>query len=86
MEPRKSKLLGVDNLETRRIKTEKKAKVVDSVWGEEFIQFLEALAVLPRTILNNRKNCIRQDALKEKDKFNLFFKIVLGKTACAARN
>ena len=37
-----------------RIKTEEKAKVVAAVWGEEFIQFLAALAVLPWTILNNR--------------------------------
>ena len=27
----------------RRIKTEEKAKVVDSAWGEDFIQFLAAL-------------------------------------------
>ena len=39
----------------RRIKTEEKAKVVTSMGGgEEFIQFLAALAVLPRTILKNR--------------------------------
>ena len=37
--------------ERRRIKTEAKAKVVTCVWGEEFIQFLAALAVLPRTTL-----------------------------------
>ena len=37
--------------------SEKKAKVVASDWGEEFIQLLAALAVLPRTILNNRTNC-----------------------------
>ena len=35
------------------IKTEEKAKVIASVWGEEFIIFLATLAVLPRTILNN---------------------------------
>ena len=40
----------------RRIKTEEKAKVVASVWGQEFIKFLAALAVLPRTILNNNNN------------------------------
>ena len=34
----------------RRIKTEEKAKVVASVWVEEFIQFLAALAVLYWTI------------------------------------
>ena len=38
---------------TRRMETEEKAKVV-TVWGEEFIKFLAALAVLPRTILNDR--------------------------------
>ena len=37
----------------RRIKTEEKAKIVASVWGAEFIQFLAALAVLPRTILKS---------------------------------
>ena len=40
----------------RKIKTEEKVKVVASVWGEEFINFLAALAVLPRTILKNRLN------------------------------
>ena len=29
------------------------------VWGKEFIQFLAALVVLPRTILNNGTNCTR---------------------------
>ena len=32
----------------RRIKTGEKAKVVTSVWGEDFIQFLSMLAVLHR--------------------------------------
>ena len=41
----------------RRIKTEEKEKVRQIGLGEEFIQFLAALAVLPRTILNNRMNC-----------------------------
>ena len=40
----------------RRIKTEAKAKVVASVWGTELIKFLDALAILPRTILKNRMN------------------------------
>ena len=40
----------------RRIKSEEKAKVVASVWKEEFIQFLAAIAVLPWTILKNRMN------------------------------
>ena len=42
----------------RRIKTEEKTKVVASVQGggEEFIQCLFALAVLPMTILSNRMN------------------------------
>ena len=45
----------------RRIKVEEKAKVVASEkgGGGEFIQFLAALAVLPRAILNNRTNCTR---------------------------
>ena len=67
----------------RRIRTEEKAKVVASVWEEEFIQFLATLAVLPMTILNNR---MHQDDLKEKDEFNLFIKIILVKTASTARN
>ena len=41
---------------TRMIKTEEKAKVVASVWWEEFIQFLAALAILPWTIWKNRTN------------------------------
>ena len=40
----------------RRIKTEEKAEVVAYVWGEEFIQFDAALAILPRKILNNIMN------------------------------
>ena len=40
--------LGRDH--RRRIKTEEKAKVVVSFLGEECIQFLAALAILPRTI------------------------------------
>ena len=31
----------------RRIQTEEKAKVVAAAWGEEFIQFLAVLAILP---------------------------------------
>ena len=38
---------------------EEKANVVASDWGEEFFQFLAVPAALPRTILNNRKNCTR---------------------------
>ena len=34
----------------RRIETKGKAKVVASVWGAKFVQFLTALAVLPRSI------------------------------------
>ena len=37
----------------RRILAEENAKIVASIRGEEFIQFLAALAVLPRPILNN---------------------------------
>ena len=38
----------------RRIYTEAKAKVVASVWGKEFVQFLAALAILPQTIWETR--------------------------------
>ena len=41
-------------IDRRRIKTEKKAKVVASVGGKEFIKFLAALAVLHSKILKNR--------------------------------
>ena len=36
----------------RRIKT----KVVAAVWGEDFVKFLSALTILPRTIFKNRIN------------------------------
>ena len=38
------------------MKTEAKAKVVASVWGATFFQFLAALAVLPRSIWKIRMN------------------------------
>ena len=50
---------GVGGEHRRRITTEEKAKVVASVWGDEFIQFLAALTVMPRMILNNRMNCTK---------------------------
>ena len=40
----------------RRIKIKERAKVVASVWGQEFIQFLASLAVFRRTIFKNRMN------------------------------
>ena len=49
-------LTNVSLSHRRRINTEEKAKVVASVRGAEFIQFLAALAVLPRMILKNRMN------------------------------
>ena len=55
----------VSEAHIRRIKTEEKAKVIALVWGKEFIQFLAALAILPKTILKN------------KDDFILFFQIIL---------
>ena len=39
------------------METEAKAKVVANVWGAEFIQFLAALDVLPRSIWKNRMEC-----------------------------
>ena len=47
---------NVGLLHRRRIYTESKAKVVVSVWGVEFIKFLAALAVLPRSIWKNGMN------------------------------
>ena len=47
--------VGANHIE-ERMKTEEKAKVVASVRSEEFIQFLAALAVLPRKICKNRMN------------------------------
>ena len=38
----------------RRIETEGKAKVVVSVWGAEFVQFLAALAVLLRGLFERK--------------------------------
>ena len=48
----------VNSLHTsrRNIKTKEKAKVVASVWGEEFIQILATLSILPRTMWKNRMN------------------------------
>ena len=43
----------------RRIYTEQKAKVVNSIWGTEFIQFLDALATLHQDGMKNRMNCTR---------------------------
>ena len=47
------------------------------MWGEEFIQFLAALATLPRTIFNHQIIIVQ---------FILFFKTSQCKTASAARN
>ena len=73
----------------RRIKKEEKAKVVTSVWLEECIQFLAALAVLHYDDfeeLNCTDDLKEKHDLKEKDDFILFFKFILGKTASVARN
>ena len=45
----------------RRMESEGKAKVVASVWGAKFVQYLAALAVFPRSIWKKRL------------KFNRFF-------------
>ena len=37
-----------------RLTTEEKAKVVAAVWGTDFIQFLAAQAILPRSNWKNR--------------------------------
>ena len=41
---------GEDLGHTRRMETVGKAKVVASVWGAKFVQFLVAVAVLPLSI------------------------------------
>ena len=43
----------------RRLETEAKAKVIASVWGTEFMQFLAALAIVHKDFLKNRMNCTR---------------------------
>ena len=58
----------------RRIELEDKTKVVASISGAKFVQFLCALTVLPWSIRKNRMNS------------TFFFQIVQGKTASAARN
>ena len=58
----------------RRMELEAKAKVVSSVWGEIFVQYLAALAVSPRSIWKNRMN------------LTFFFQIDQGKIASWARN
>ena len=40
----------------RGIETEGKAKVVASVWGMEFVQFIATVDVLPRSIWKKRLN------------------------------
>ena len=50
---------NIINYFTKVIKSSLTATVVASVWGEEFIQFLPSLAVLPMAILNNRMNYTR---------------------------
>ena len=49
-ETNKSLLLKKPATHRRRKETEAKANDVASVWGAKFIQFLAALAVLPRSI------------------------------------
>ena len=72
----------------RRIKTEEKAKVVASVWGKNLFNCCHA-SYFAYDDLNYRVymwNKGHKDDLKAKDEFILFFKIVIGKTASAARN
>ena len=49
----------------RRIYTEAKAKVVPSVWGAEFIQFLAALATVHQDDLSE-ENGLHQDDMKNR--------------------
>ena len=47
------------------METEAKAKVVASVWGEEFMHFLAALAILPRVIWIKRLNTSKSTEAKQ---------------------
>ena len=67
----------------RRIKTEEKAKGADSVWGEEFIQFLAALAISSWLW---RKGLIHPFLLTNPGAIHPIIQIVQCKTASAARN
>ena len=72
-------LKGLHN--SRGIKTEDKAKVIAAVWRTEF---LATLAVLHWTIWII--GWFATGWFERNDEFILFFKIVLGKIASAARN
>ena len=66
------------------METEEKTKVVASNWGEEFIQFLAVLAILPRTIFKNAMNSSFQIILH--GAIHPIIQIGQCKTAMAARN
>ena len=51
--------------EAAGVKRDAKAKVVASVWGPDYVQFLATLAVLPRSIWNNRMNSTVSSNTKE---------------------
>ena len=74
---------SVQSPRRRRMEREAKAKVVASVWGAEFSQFLAALAVLPRLIWKKRLNsspnkrddlcrcfCLHPSSMPAAEKFN----------------
>ena len=46
-------LMLIHSRHRRKMETEGKAKVVASVWGAKFVQFLAALAVLSQLIEKN---------------------------------
>ena len=50
---------GLGTKQRRRIKAEKKAKVVAAAWGAELIQFFAMQAILHQDDLKNRMNCTR---------------------------
>ena len=64
----------------RRIETEGKAKVVTSVWGAEFVQFLAAQAVLHWSIWKKRSNSA---SLLKKLLNSIFLKISANFATCA---
>ena len=57
------------------METEGKAKVVASVWGAEFIQFLAVLAILPWSIWKKRINSTLSSKWTEAKQLALCFSL-----------
>ena len=66
------------------METEGRAKVVTSVWGAKFVQFLAALAVLPGSFWKKWSNSA--GPFEGTVEFNRFFQMDRDKTASGVRN